>query len=455
MACTKIIVIHHTLNKSIDYISNPEKTALNNEIDYVMNNEKTEQGLFISAFNCSVNTAYREMAQTQNYWEKKDKAKVFGYHIIQSFKPGEVTPDLAHNIGCRFAENCLAGKYEVVVATHLNRNHLHNHIIFNSVSFKDGRMYRNNFKDYYHDIRASSDGFCRKYGLSVITDPEHTEKHYAEWEAEKKGNPTWRGLIKADVDAAIKRSMTYSQFIRQLRDMGYEVKTGVKHIAVRPQDKDRFVRLRSLGEGYAEDDITRRILQQRRPVQPSGQSSAVFKKGRYTGTFTLHKVTWKGLRALYLHYLYLLRKSQQPVQEAPFLLREDLRYLDVITAQTKLLVKNKIETAEQLAEYMSGVEKEIREMSAVHAKLKNEKRHTTIDDTGKAEITDRLNVISKQLKHHRRELKLCGDILTRSVVIKKKLEQTRQGKSDEKEMNGNEPGSGRGGSGREHGTQRA
>jgi hypothetical protein len=440
MACTKIIAIHHTLNKSLDYISDPKKTALNND--------KTEQGLYISSFNCGNDTANDEMKQTQTVWGKP-RAKVLGYHVMQSFKPGEVTPETAHQIGCEFVNRCLAKKYEVVVTTHLNKSHLHNHIIFNSVSFADGKMYRNNFVDYYRDIRAISDDLCKQYGLSVISDPAGKGKQYAEWKAENNGQRTWRSTVSEDVDKAIKASMSFQGFLRNLREQGYEVKTGVKHLAVRPPGKERFVRLRSLGEQYTEEAIKRRILAQQRPEllpESTGQKTSLLK---YDGTFTLHKVTWKGLRALYFHYLHMLRKAQRSPNEAAFLLREDLVQLDRISDQAKLLGKNKIDTAEQLEEYRRNIESQINQLKAEKKSLGNELRRVG-NQNRKSELSARISDISSRLKPLRHELKLCDDIVEYSVLIKEKEEQLRTLNKRE-EMKEHEP-SGRGRSNREHGS---
>ena len=425
MATTKIIAIHHTLNKSLDYVSDPSKTALNNAMDYVMNSDKTEQGLFISSFNCSIDSAYEQMKQTQRNWGKQGKAKVLGYHVMQSFKPGEVTPETAHRIGCEFVKKCLAQTYEVVVTTHLNKNHLHNHIIFNSVSFKDGRMYRNNFTDYYRDIRVISDNLCRGHGLSVITDAERKGKHYTEWKAEKEGKRTWHSMIREDVDKAVMVSMSFQAFLRRLHEQGYEVKTGVKHIAVRPPGKERFVRLRTLGDQYTENAIRQRILKQRKTEHFPKTAVSKEKQASYDGTFTLRKITWKGLRALYFHYLYMLRRAQRSPNKAAFLLREDLILLDKLTAQANLLGKNKIDTVEQLEEYRNGVENQIRELTTERKSLTNESRRVANNDR-KDEFAQKISDISQKLKPLRRERKLCDDIIAYSILIKEKEEQLKQ-----------------------------
>lgn len=427
MATTKIIAIHHTLNKSLDYISDPNKTALSNAMDYVMNSSKTEQGLFVSSFNCGSDTAYGELKQTQAAWGKS-KAKVLGYHVMQSFKPGEVTPETAHQIGCELVNRCLAKKYEVVVTTHLNKSHLHNHIIFNSVSFADGMMYRNNFADYYRDIRAVSDELCRQHGLSVIAEPGRKGRQYAEWKAEKDGKPTWRGIIRKDADKAIKASMSFQAFVRRLREQGYEVKTGVKHIAVRPPGKERFVRLRSLGERYTEEAIRQRILAQQRPERPPRPVAQEIKQGKYKGTFSLYKVTWKGLRALYFYYLYKLRRAQQQPESVHYLIREDLRHLDQLTDQAKFLHRHGIDTEEQLETYRTDAERKIERLADERRKLRNEKRRKGVTIERIAEIDKQIGTMSERLKELRGDVQMCDAAMERAVVIWEKKAQLLQHK---------------------------
>lgn len=428
MACTKIVAIHHTLNKSLDYIEDPNKTALNNAMNYVMNSNKTEQGYFISSFNCGDKTAYTQMKQTQAIW-RKASAKVLGYHVMQSFKPGEVTPEMAHHIGCEFVQKCLANKYEVVVTTHLNKNHLHNHIIFNSVSFVDGKMYRNNFTDYYRDIRTLSDDLCRQYRLSVISDPKSRGKHYTEWKAENEGQRTWRSSILEDVDQAVMVSMSFQAFIRSMKEKGYEVVTGGKYMKVRPQGKERFVRLRSLGDGYTEEAIKQRILRQRMPERPPKPTPLTVKRIKVRGDFRLSRVTWKGLRALYFYYLYKLREAQrQPLGQASSLLREDLRLMNAISGQTKFLHRHRIDTEEQLEAYKADAVRKIERLTNERRKLRNDKRRKGVMVERVAEIDAQVGALSERLKELRGDVRMCDAVMERVAVTREKKEQLLQQK---------------------------
>lgn len=198
MAYTKIFPIRTRLDRRVRYALNGKKTALEAAAGYALDAAKTESVLFTDAFNCGLAAPCAEMYATKRRWGK-DQNRVQGYHIIQSFRPGEVTPEQAHAIGCEFVRRFLAERYETVIGTHLDKAHPHNHIVFNACSYADGRMFRNNFNDYYNGIRTVSDALCREYGLSVI-EPQNKGKQYREWLDEKEKKPTVRGMVKADVD---------------------------------------------------------------------------------------------------------------------------------------------------------------------------------------------------------------------------------------------------------------
>lgn len=296
MATTSIWAVKGWLGKVVLYIENPDKTdnpkfyrqeeltdvqtqSLSDVIDYAVRAEKTtvtpddESAMvvrqFISGINCLPSTARDEMLAVKKRFGKEDG--VIAYHGYQSFAPGEATPELAHEIGVKLAQRLWGERYQVLVATHLDKeNHLHNHFVLNTVSFVDGIKYHRTEKDY-HDMRTVSDTLCREYNLSVIQRPQAGKsKHYGEWRAEQEQRPTWRGLIRSEIDELIRQSVTEKQFYYLLRQKGYEVKFG-KDISVRPPGKERFVRLtRNFGEAYTAEAIRQRILQQPLP-QPERQ----------------------------------------------------------------------------------------------------------------------------------------------------------------------------------------
>ena len=218
MAYTSVIPVRR-LDRAVKYVMNKEKTtavSLQDALDYAANRDKTEQACFESSYACTLETAFADMRQTKERWHKL--GGVQGYHLVQSFAAGEVTPELAHRIAKELADRVLGGRYEYVIGTHLNTGHIHSHIVWNSVSCVDGKKYRSNYKSYVTEIRAASDELCRKYKLSVIgtENSNHVAKPYAEWLAEKNGQPTWRTAIRQDVDEAIQQSLTWRQFLTVL-----------------------------------------------------------------------------------------------------------------------------------------------------------------------------------------------------------------------------------------------
>ena len=229
MAYTSVIPVYR-LDNAVRYAQDKQKTTrqhgmpLAETVDYALNREKTETDGFESGLGCTTQSAYEDMRANAVRWHKTDGVQ--GYHLVQSFAEGEVTPELAHKIGLELAERVLGGRYQAIVTTHLNTSHYHNHIVWSSVAMNSGRKYHSNAKSYALEIRAVSDELCVKYGLSIIQTERAAQvsKPYAEWLAEKNGQPTWRTVIRQDVDAALAEALTWRQFIRELETKGYERK---------------------------------------------------------------------------------------------------------------------------------------------------------------------------------------------------------------------------------------
>ena len=457
MATTSIWRVKGWLGKVVIYAENPEKTAnpkfyadreltehdgqqLTDVIRYAVNSEKTQEKgnedgtplhRFVSGINCSPATARDEMLAVKKRFGKKDGT--VAYHGYQSFAPGEATPELAHEIGVKLATRLWGDRYQVIIATHLDKeNHLHNHFVVNTVSFADGIKYHRTKKDY-HEMQTVSDALCREYGLSVIEQPQQGRgKQYGEWRAEQEQRPTWRGLIRTDIDEAIRQAMTERQFFDALRKKGYAVKVG-KDISIRPPGKERFVRLmRNFGEDYSIEQIRRRILSQTRAEKkPSEPTRQVIRIRLFGSLKTARKLA--GFRALYVHYCYLLgifpkNRPQQSRKRMHFLLREDLLKLDAITAETRLLIGHRIDTAEQLFSYRDKVNGKIEALTSDRKQLYKAQRTAAVksDSEKTAEVKDRISALSKELATLRKEVSLCDDIAERSGVIKEKIKAVRE-----------------------------
>jgi len=283
---------------------------------------------------------------------------------------------------------------------------------------------------------GESDALCREYGLSVIEDPERGKtKHYSEWDAERKGLPTQRSMVKADVDTAIRRSMTESQFYDKLRKLGYEIKPG-RDISVKAFGRERFIRLeRSFGDDYSIKGIRRRILIQTRPevCRPYPEPKKAYK---FNGVF--HKPKRKeGLRALYFYYLYrmgAIPKGREPnPNQVYFLFREDIKYIRRISEETRLLVRHDIDTDVQLDAHRQELQNQINLLNNQRILLRNKLR--SIKDVERlASMKSEISVLSKSMGSLRREVSQCDEIERRSLDIKEKIlieHKDRQEKKNE------------------------
>ena len=413
MAYDKIIVVHARLDNRIRYTLNEAKT------------QRTETGQILqTAINCQLDSAYRNMMQTKQRWGK-EKRPIQGYHIIHSFAPGEVTPEQAHRLSVEFAERLLQGRFEAVVATHIDHQHIHAHIVFNSVSFTDGKMYRDNFKAYFGDIRGISNEISRENDLSVI-EPKNKGKHYAEWNAEQSDKLTVRGLIRQDIDAALHDAFTLQSCYEALQKRGYTIKRGanVKHTAVKPPGADRYFRLDSLGDGYTEADIRDRLNKSRAEPDVQETSERIYLpqkryKVKHKSPARREKRKLSGLRRLYLHYLYLLSPPRPRRRPVPFPVRAEVRRLDQYKRQFVLLHKYHINNESQLSMLADALQADIDSLVLSRRELYRRKR-------GGEDVSAEIREISLALRPIRRELKCCQQIAERIPQIQEHIRLDRQ-----------------------------
>ena len=257
MAVTKIKAIRGTLSKAIAYILNPEKT---------------DEKLLVSSYGCASETAAREFEWTRKIAEQKgmNPVRIIARHVIQSFEIGEVTPELAHEIGKQFADEILGGKYEYVLTTHIDKDHVHNHLIFNAVDFVDYHAYKS-YKRIYYDMREVSDRLCKENGLSVIPPSQNKGMGYKEYTEAKRGT-SWKQKLKQTIDRLVITAKDYDDFLRLMQEAGYEIKTG-KYISFRAEGQERFTRSKTIGENYTEERIKERIAG-RTPRRSQRQTTA-------------------------------------------------------------------------------------------------------------------------------------------------------------------------------------
>ena len=440
------------MGQAVIYVENPDKTknpkfteqqnmdagqvqGLSDVIGYAMNDAKTEstndqaevKKHFVSGVNCNAAIARDEMMATKKHFSKT--GGIVCYHGYQSFAPGEATPEMAHEIGVKLAEKLWGDKFQVIVATHLDKSHLiHNHFVVNNVSMYDGKKYRRTNQDY-RDMQRESDALCREYGFSVVeASGQNKSKHYAQWKAERDGKPTYRSMIKDDLDSAILLSMTESQLWENLRKRGYSIKFG-QDITLRPAGRERGIKLRrNFGNDYSIENIRRRILEQTRPERPFIPSNTPKKTYRSNGNpYRSKRMT--GLRALYFYYLYrmgvLPRKREPSPKCVYFRFRGDIRFVQRISQEARLLAKHGIDTDKQLAAHKDSLTARIAEITDQRRILRNDVRSTK-DEDGKTAIRSEIAELSATLGKLRQEVRLCDEIEKRSAVIEDKLHQVRE-----------------------------
>ena len=240
--------------------THPIKSTLKAAIDYIRNPAKTDGSLLVSAYGCSAETADIEFAWTRRH--AIDKGENLGRHLIQAFAPGEVTPEEAHQIGLELAKEILGGKYEFVLTTHIDRGHIHNHVIWNAVSFTDHRHYHSNKRSYY-EIRRASDRLCKEHGLSVIVPGQEKGKSYVEHQAIRNGT-SYKAKLKVTIDQLLPACADLEDLLRRLQEEGYEIRRG-KYISCRASSQERFTRLKTLGVDYTEEALAARIAGRTRP----------------------------------------------------------------------------------------------------------------------------------------------------------------------------------------------
>lgn len=434
MAVTSIWKIQSRLDKVLAYTTNELKTKNDsyglsyqnnhNLSEYIGADYKTEKQYYVSGINCLKETAYEEMMITKKQYLKEDGIQ--GFHIIQSFKEGETTPELAHKIGVELAEELFGDRFEVVVSTHLNTNHYHNHIVINSVSFKDGKRYYDNYSNYAL-LRKTSDLICEEHNLSVLS--EKPTKAKIDYEKIYNGHvvkSNYYTTTKEDIDSAIRQASSYRNFIEILKMMKYEIFFRSGKISLRRYPYKRNIRIqRAFGEEYSIDKIKERILEfYTKPVYFSSEYSK--RKINYKGEKLKNKTKPKGIYKLFLYYCYLLkvfpkRKSNKYISPE---LRAEIKKMDKYAKETRLLGSNKIETTEQLSFYRNSLANEISNLKAQREDLYYDiKRKKEVD---KLEIQNKITRLSKQINNLKSKEMMCDDIKNRIPIIKEQMKSQEQ-----------------------------
>ena len=448
MAVTKILYRNGGLRQAIDYITNPVKTDENLLTDYV---------------RCDPGHAAQQMMDT-----KRALGKTAGrqcYHIIQSFQPDEITPELAHEIARQFAAEHLPG-YEAVIATHVDKAHIHSHIVFNSVNAVTGKMYHSTCENYYRQIRGVSDRLCKAHGLSIVL--ENGEKKavsYAEWLRQKKGQPTFRSMLEADLHDAIEDANDLGHFFMLMEHRGYEIHHG-KRLGFRLRGQEHFMCPERRNPDFSEERIEQTILGNLGQIE-AGRKPAFTPKPK-PQPYRPHP-KYKGFLALYYHYCYLLgriEKRQYPPRMTPHLRREIMK-AETYKARLKFLQENGISTADDLNACIRQAERKVAQLAKQRTILNVRKKKrkklfdalaaeealamskalyeeglsgmeaeyaqyaeakATLDACGisrqalteeKADIYEQLAQLNKQIRAERQKIKLCRAIADSAAVMQR------------------------------------
>lgn len=408
---------------NIEFVDNREDTAVAvsvtddeigicgfvEAIEYAQNDAKTvtaSGSRLVSGINCSVGGAVNEMLSTKRRYAK-ERGRTY-YHLIQALKPGEGTPEEVHRLGVETAMRLFGDRFEVLVATHLDQPHLHNHFIINSVSFADGRKLHIDKSFYYNKIRRISDELSQAFGYSVIRDAGNSGAHIPD------GAPSWRKYIQRDVDLAMRGAGTWEVFLSRLRQMGYRIKNGERISVQPPGNSEKYFRLDRLTKDgrYAEAEIKRAIAEHRSISQDNSSEHEkkpirTYRARNYHARKKLH-----GWRAQYARYCYLLG-VYKPRTKKTWRTAEQVaaaKYLLHIEQHTALLIKYRIDTAEQLDEHEQGLRTELAELQRARSRLRGRLGRSP-EDVKTQEEYDRVRA---RIKAVLKEVKLCGEIKARS-----------------------------------------
>lgn len=465
------------ISETIDYTCNPDKTkhitytmvdedfidnneTISNVIKYVVNEDKTKlkeseyakiEEILVSSINCRTKTADEEFLQVKEFWNKTDKNLL--WHGVQSFEPGEIDPITAHEIGMRLAERMWGNKYQIIVTTHCDKSHIHNHFAFNSVSFIDGKKYNYSNSEIYR-LRNESDKLCREYGLSVIENPKGKGMNYYEY-LNGSNKKTVRGLIKEDIDLAILNSNTLMEVFAFLeKELGYEINLRRKYITLKPPGKEQTFRLDNLDKNrrnpnainnYTEEAIVRRL--HNKDMKPSSYNLHPSYKKYHTRVKNncldyadlLDKAfAGTSIRSIYWHYYYLLNnvnKNKTKYPNTHFKMRQEAqKRINNYSEHIKFFCRTKISSADELISYMENLNEEISLSKTKLSDLKFELRYADNIEQQNL-IIIKISNLNQSIAKLRQEQKTCKDILSNEEKFKKQIAESENDKASQNERN--------------------
>ncbi len=452
MAVSKLWPVKNRLDTVINYATNPDKTSaelyseeqyqsLNDVLSYAKDEEKTEKEFYVEGINCNPSTARDQFISIKKAYGKEDGIQA--YHGYLSFKEQNISPDLAQKIGMEFANEVWGKRFQVVVTTHLNTNHLHCHYVINSISFIDGKRLWGEEKAWFK-FRLVADRICEKYGLYYNPTPNRSKQSSYYYKLEQAGMPTRYDIARKAIDEALAHSTNLKAFEYALTQMGYKhcLSESRKYWTIIPKGYSKPIRLKNLGDNYTEEAIRKRLIEnQKIPIVHF--ANEVYKPRQYNLPTRRHHIQKKsGIYRLYLYYCYRLgylpKYKKQNTHRLHYLLKEDLMKVDKITQEIRLLGRENISTDEQLFSYKKSVIDQIEVLTENRKVLRKQSKKNLSDDE-LSKVKQNISSITSKLRTLKKELKLCDGIAQRSKVIEHNLsviEQDEQ-KIKRKEKNRN------------------
>lgn len=415
------------------------KTIKNNlqaVINYGKNGDKTDNGVLVSSVNCSVENSYEEMALTKKFFHKEDKT--LGYHIIQSFKGNEVSPQKANQIGKELAEELWGDKFQVVICTHINKENVHNHLILNSVSFIDGKKYHNS-KSEIAFMKEASDNLCIKYGLSVVNSPRaekersFRQNHIAYF---NRRNEKMQKII-IDIDEAIKSAKKYSDFKLSLKAKGYDnIKDSGKYLSIKTPYYSRNVRIdRAFGERYSVEGIKERIYYKKKEKIHIANLNKKYNRKVYTGPkINKFLLQTSSFYRLYVHYLYFFGKlpTKNEYKELSPEYYKQKRKTNMIFEEINFLARNSFKSVKEVENYKENLEQQLPELKGKRELLW--RKYKTAAENDKATILKEINSLSDKIDTIQAQKRACNRIIAKYEEIKTDYKKDIEWKEKSKEL---------------------
>ena len=448
MATTKIWKVQKRLDHVINYATNEEKTkniyskygmdefdSIRQVMTYATNPDKTEKQFYTTGINCKIEDAVKQMQFVKIFYGKENG--ILAFHAYQSFNEGEVTPEIAHEIGVKLANEMWGDRFQVVVSTHLNTQHIHNHFVINSVSFKDGKKYYSNLTNTAL-LRKTSDEICEEYGLSILK--EKTCKsgiNFENFYKKSMRDSDYYKSTKEDIDYAIEHSWTYKEFLKRLKEMGYEVYFRANKISVRMYPHKRNIRIeRAFGEDYSIENIQNKICSRypsrEEVIKPKTYDKRLFYKGSVK---KLRKP--KGIIALYYYYCYLLKvypKKNLNYKLTPKM-RAEVKKMHKYSEKIRFICKYKLETINDVENLKEQKKEELQKILNTRNRLYY-KRHKLDNESEKDVVTKEIISVTSVLQKVRKEIKLCDEVCNNVPKMKdqiKEIDDKEKKKMKEKE----------------------